>query len=81
AGANSIRHWLQKLDEQKVDLFNQNGYQYEKLMVLLADHYRQTVVFPMDKQSTQTTEFLKSYFADYVQYNGRSVNPKQPNMG
>ncbi|MCZ4388250.1 ImpA family metalloprotease [Vibrio alginolyticus] len=81
AGANSIRHWLQKLDEQKVDLFNQNGYQYEKLMVLLADHYRQTVVFPMDKQSTQTTEFLKSYFADYVQYNSRSVNPKQPNMG
>ncbi|MBT0112641.1 ImpA family metalloprotease [Vibrio alginolyticus] len=81
AGANSIRHWLQKLDEQKVDLFNQNGYQYEKLMVLLADHYRQTVVFPMDKQSTQMTEFLKSYFADYVQYNSRSVNPKQPNMG
>ncbi|MCV5941074.1 hypothetical protein OFN64_30845, partial [Escherichia coli] len=30
---------------------------------------------------TQTTEFLKSYFADYVQYNSRSVNPKQPNMG
>ncbi|KIP75262.1 hypothetical protein SN13_09180 [Vibrio alginolyticus] len=81
AGANSIRHRLKKLDEQKVDLFNQDGYQYEKLMVLLADHYRQTVVFPMDKQSTQTTEFLKSYFADYVQYNSRSVNPKQPNMG
>ncbi|MCV6070595.1 hypothetical protein OFP26_34000, partial [Escherichia coli] len=46
-----------------------------------ADHYRQTASFPMDKQSTGTTEFLKSYFADYVQYNSRRINPKQPNMG
>ncbi|PFG45857.1 enhancin-like peptidase M60 family [Vibrio sp. ES.051] len=81
AGANSIRQWLKKHDEQKLSLFDQDGYQYEKLMVLLADHYRQTITFPMDKQSTETTEFLKSYFADYVQYNSRNVNPKQPNMG
>lgn len=79
--ANSIRQWLKSLDEQKISLFEQDGYQYEKLMVLLADHYRQTASFPMDKQSTGTTEFLKSYFADYVQYNSRRINPKQPNMG
>ncbi|MCV5736763.1 hypothetical protein OFN56_33175, partial [Escherichia coli] len=50
-------------------------------MVLLADHYRQTASFPMDKQSTWTTELLKSYFADYVQYNSRRIKPIQPNMG
>ncbi len=80
-GANSIRQWLQTLDQQNIQLFDQEDYRYEKLMVLLADHYRQSVTFPMDKLSTETNEFLKSYFADYAQYNSRSINPTQPDMG
>ncbi len=79
--ANSIRNHLLSLDRSKVDLFKTADYQYEKLMVLLADRYRQDVVFPMDKSTTASLEFLKSYFADYVQYHSRSINPKQPNMG
>ncbi len=80
-GVNSIRQWLQTLDQQNIQLFDQEDYRYEKLMVLLADHYRQSVTFPMDKLSTGTNEFLKSYFADYVQYNSRRLNHTQPDMG
>ncbi|HAS8538818.1 TPA: hypothetical protein I7730_03360 [Vibrio vulnificus] len=79
--ANVIRNHLLFLDRRQVDLFKTADYQYEKLMVLLADRYRQDVVFPMDKSTTATPDFLKSYFADYVQYHSRAINPKQPNMG
>lgn len=79
--ANAIRNHLLSLDRSQVDLFKTADYQYEKLMVLLADRYRQDVVFPMDKSTTASLEFLKSYFSDYVQYHSRAINPKQPNMG
>lgn len=80
-GANSIRQLLRHLDEQNLQLFEQEGYQYEKSLVLLADHYRQSVTFPMDKEATDTNDFLRSYFADYAQYNSRRLNPKQPDLG
>ncbi|MGF1800566.1 ImpA family metalloprotease [Vibrio gigantis] len=79
--ANTIRTRLTNLDKQKVDLFASDDYEYEKLMLLLADSYRQDVLYPMDKNSTERIEFLKSYFSDYVQYQSRSLNAAQPSLG
>lgn len=79
--AKSIRDRLRQLDEQGIQLFESDHYEYEKSLILLADHYRQSIVFPMDKEKTRRLEFLRSYFADYVQYNNRDVNPVQPDMG
>ena len=79
--ANSIRSRLTNLDKQKVDLFASDDYEYEKLMLLLADSYRQDVLYPMDKNSTERIDFLKSYFSDYVQYQSRSLNAAQPSLG
>lgn len=77
----SIRGRLRQLDESNVSLFSTKDYRYEKLMLLLADKYRQQATFPMDKQTTPTSEFLRSYYADHIQYHVRDVNPKQPDMG
>ncbi|MGX1925298.1 ImpA family metalloprotease [Vibrio sp. NH-7] len=81
SAAQSIRNQLGLLDEQGIRLFDSKGYEYEKSIVLLADHYRQDVQFPMDKSTTERINFLRSYFADYVQYNSRDINPAQPDMG
>ena len=79
--ANTIRTHLNNLDKQKIDLFANSDYEYEKLILLLADSYRQGVNYPMDKNSTERIDFLKSYFSDYVQYQSRSLNPAQPSLG
>lgn len=79
--ANTIRTHLNNLDKQKVDLFANSDYEYEKLILLLADSYRQDVLYPMDKNNTERIEFLKSYFSDYVQYQSRSLNAAQPSLG
>ncbi|KYN89791.1 hypothetical protein ATY37_12550 [Vibrio cidicii] len=79
--ANQLRAHLQSLDKAKIDLFASDYYEYEKLIVLLADRYRQDVRFPMDKFTTPSADFLQSYFADYIQYHSRKINPKQPDMG
>ena len=55
--ANTIRTHLNNLDKQKVDLFANDDYQYEKLILLLADRYRQGVTYPMDKNNTERMIF------------------------
>lgn len=79
--AQSIRDHLRSMDEQGDRLFESNDYEYEKTIILLADHYRRDVRYPMDKVTTERIDFLRSYFADYVQYNSRDINPLQPDMG
>ena len=79
--ANTIRTHLNNLDKQKVDLFATSDYEYEKLILLLADSYRQGVTYPMDKNNTEQIDFLKSYFSDYVQYQSRTLNAAQPSLG
>ena len=79
--AQSIQQQLTALDKNKRDLFATSDYQYEKLLILLADRYRQDVSFPMDKESTHTIDFLKSYYSDYTQYHSRKLNAAQPDLG
>ncbi|MDN3679791.1 ImpA family metalloprotease [Vibrio tapetis subsp. quintayensis] len=80
-GANSIREQLKTLDVAKTDVFASPYYEYEKSIILLADKYRQDIRFPMDKTTTDTNAFLRSYFADSSQYHTRKINPKQLDMG
>lgn len=76
-----ISNIISNFENQRRDIFKESGYTLEKLLILLADHYRQAVVYPMDKSSTPRSEFLKSLYADYVVYNTRALNPAQADMG
>ena len=83
-GASRALAMINFFDDGKVDIFAENDahhLRFQKLLVLLADHYRQGAVFPMDKTATNRETFLKSYFADHVVYNFRTINPVQSNMG
>ncbi|MGF1736025.1 ImpA family metalloprotease [Photobacterium satsumensis] len=79
--ATHVRNMANSFDSNKVDLFKQEGLKYQKLLVLLADYFRQSVSFPMNMASTDTTTFMESYYADHVQYNYRETNPAQPDLG
>lgn len=80
-GANNVRTMMRNLDENKIDLFKQSGFRFQKLLALLGDGYRREVQFPMDKNKTNDTEFLTALFADHAVYNYRAINPAQTDMG
>lgn len=77
----SLRTSIQSLDKNKVDIFNAEGYKIEKLLVLLGDFYRRSIVYPMDVGSSVSVDFLKAYYADHLVYNNRVFNPAQPDLG
>ncbi|AJR05293.1 hypothetical protein C9J03_23155 [Photobacterium gaetbulicola] len=79
--ATLVRNMANGLDSNKTDLFSLEGYKYQKLLILLADYFRQSVSFPMDMASSDTTRFLEAYYADHVQYNYRDLSPAQPDLG
>ena len=81
AGADAVKAMFNRFDSEKRNIFTSADYRLNKLLILLADHYRQTVSFPMDKIATDTTSFFKSLYADYAVYNVRDINPIQPDMG
>ncbi|WP_198555610.1 ImpA family metalloprotease [Colwellia sp. 75C3] len=80
-GANATNAMFNIFNSQKINIFNSEDYRLNKLLILLADHYRQTVSYPMDKLTTDTVDFFKSLYADYAIYNTRDINPVQPDMG
>lgn len=80
-GAEAARSMMHDFDVRKVNLFTQQDFRLQKLLALLGDAYRQAVRFPMDKNTTNTTVFLKSLFADHAVYHYRTLNPVQPDMG
>ena len=61
--ADALRTRLRALDEKGVALFSQAGYEQEKLLVLLGDKYRQSVAYPMTKE-TSGAAFFRAYFSD-----------------
>ncbi|WP_372767012.1 ImpA family metalloprotease, partial [Pseudoalteromonas sp.] len=81
AGADVVKTMFNGFDSEKRNIFKSADYRLNKLLILLADHYRQTVSFPMDKIATDTVSFFKSLYADYAVYNVRDINPTQPDMG
>ncbi|MEE9345459.1 MAG: ImpA family metalloprotease [Methylococcales bacterium] len=80
-GANEVRSMMRALDAGKQNIFAEDGFRLQKLLALIGDRFRQDAVYPMDKVTTDDTDFLKSYYADYAVYNFRTVNPAQPHMG
>lgn len=77
-----LRNTVKAYDEAATDIFAlQDEYPLEKLLILLADQYRQSVTFPMTKTSTDTRQFLRSYFADNLVYSSRQYNPVESDLG
>ena len=83
AGANHVKAMFNGYDAEKFHLFDTSSenYRLAKLLILLADRYRQSANYPMDKSSTDTTAFFRSLYADYAVYNSRRINPVQADMG
>ncbi len=85
-GLNTLRNITTQLDTDKIRLFGDlndanDAYRIQKLLILLADKYRQTVHYPMDKVTTDDNAFMQSYFADHGLYHYRKINPVQSDMG
>lgn len=81
-GVTSMRSSLVTLDTNKQTLFpGGDEFRLQKLLILIGDKYRQEASYPMDKDSSDTSPFLKSLFADYSVYTYRDVNPVQKDMG
>ena len=78
---STLRSMLTSLDSSKITLFPNENYRLQKLLLLLGDKYRQDVVYPMDKVSSNDNDFFKSLYADTTVYNYRAINPAQNDMG
>ncbi len=81
SGANYVRTVLTGLDLAKINVFEQDGYRFQKLLALTGDHLRQSTTYPMDKHTTDDNVFMRAWFADHAVYHFRSINPVQPDMG
>jgi len=83
AGAEAVKSTFNRYDREKFKLFeaSSDAYRLNKLLILIADRFRQDVTFPMDKSTTDTTSFFKSLYADHAVYNSRDINPAQNDMG
>lgn len=81
-GASAVASAFKALDSKNKDIFKLPGdLKLLKLLALYADKIRENIVFPMDKVTTDDTEFLKSFFADHAHYQSRRVNAAQNDMG
>jgi immunomodulating metalloprotease len=78
--AKSIRSTLRALDAKGTAVFSQPGYETEKLMVLLGDKYRESVSYPMTKE-TSGKDFFKAYFSDMTAYINRPHTAVARNLG
>ncbi len=80
-GASTTRSILTGLDSSKNKVFTASDYHLQKLLALIGDKFRQDVIYPMDKVTTDDNEFMRSFYADHAVYNYRSINPMQADMG
>ena len=79
--AKRVRSSNQSLLARAEDLFELSGERLHKLLVLLGDLWRRGVSFPMDRVSTPSLEFLRSYYADHAHLSLRRINPSSPDLG
>ncbi|MDH5727623.1 MAG: ImpA family metalloprotease [Gammaproteobacteria bacterium] len=80
-GFDLLRSRLLVLDENAVDLFAQPNKRLDKLLVLLADKYREQIVYPMDKRMADFSVFAKALFADHAVYYHRKYARAQADLG
>lgn len=79
--SDDVKSMIDALDTSKEQIFNDDDYRLQKLLVLTADKFRQKVSYPMDKVTTSDHGFMKSYFADHAIYNYRKINHAQTDLG
>ncbi|MFT7518624.1 MAG: hypothetical protein ACI9MC_000756 [Kiritimatiellia bacterium] len=80
-GAGLVHELNGAWDRSAVDLFKTEGHNLQKLLVLFGDDLRADVIYPMDKDTTPTSTFLRSLYADHAALTVRETNPGQPDMG
>jgi immunomodulating metalloprotease len=80
APAKALRTRLRALDTAGTALFSRAGYQQEKLLVLLGDKYRESVSYPLRKESAGL-DFYRAYFSDMAAYVNRGHNQVARNLG
>ncbi|WP_170298703.1 ImpA family metalloprotease [Massilia eburnea] len=78
--AAQIRTTMRQFDANGTRLFDQAGYQLEKLLVLLGDKYRENVSYPMDK-TVNEQDFFRAYFSDATAYINRDSSAVAKNLG
>ncbi len=76
--ADHLRENFVSHDTNKNDLFSNSNHKLQKLLVLLGDHYRQSIDYPMDKVQTVDTTFMKALFADHTVHHYRQMNFAPP---
>ncbi len=79
--ASMIKAQIDSIDKNKIALFEDDIFNYQKLLILLGDKYRQDVLFPMNKVDTNANVFLRSLYADHVLFNNRQINTAQASLG
>ncbi|MEE2829362.1 MAG: ImpA family metalloprotease, partial [Myxococcota bacterium] len=80
-GAEALKGLLAQLDREGVDLFSLQERRLSKLCVLLADFYRDRIVYPLSKSDEDILPFLRAYYADHVVHYRRQFNPSQGDLG
>jgi len=78
--AVALRSRLRALDARGLALFATPGYELEKRLVLLGDKYRESVSYPMLKESAGLA-FFRAYFSDMTAYINRSSHAVARNLG
>lgn len=79
--AEKISAAIKGFDSRAQDLFDQERFELEKMLVLLGDHYRKDIRYPMDKLATPRGQFLRALYADYSTQYVRIHNPVQTDLG
>ncbi|AWL10975.1 Dentin sialophosphoprotein [Saliniradius amylolyticus] len=79
--ATQIQSGLKYYDRMGVRLFEETDYRLDKLLVLLADLYRQEVNYPMYHTSGEDTAYIRALFADMAQYQSRNAAVAPPDLG
>lgn len=79
----TLKTMFDDFDAARTDIFKSSPpddeFRYEKLLALIADHYRSKVNLPIYVGSRSA--FLKSMYADHVVYTFREINPAHPDLG
>lgn len=77
----AVKSRIDAHDRNTTDVFTLDGHKIDKGLVLLADYYRQSATFPMDKNTTPRVEMLRSLFADHTVHVARGIAPVQADLG
>ncbi|MDN2482773.1 ImpA family metalloprotease [Vibrio agarivorans] len=77
----SVREYFERADRAKLDLYADSRFEFERLLIELADYYRTQLSFPMDKVTTPRSDFLQAQFSDAIVYHMRNFTTVPSDLG